>query len=88
MAHMIRLSPLERRILDRVLQVPGGYEDAEELLTAIGADRNQFVDALETLTDEGCLSVHSLGGNVVIAFGDLIGDTPADVIRADQVGDC
>lgn len=93
MANRIRLTDLERRILDRVLLSGDGYEDVEELLRAIGAERNQFVDALENLEGEGCLSVSSLGGAIVVACEDPLrkayeGVPTKGLICADRIGHC
>jgi hypothetical protein len=70
MASRIKLGDIERRILDRVLLSPDGFERIEDLLVAIDADRNQFVDALESLEGEGYLSVSNLGGSIIVACDD------------------
>jgi hypothetical protein len=70
MATRIKMSDIERRILDRVLLSPDGFERIEDLLAAIDTDRNQFVDALESLEGEGYLSVSNLGGSIIVACDD------------------
>lgn len=94
MATWIKLSNLEQRILERIMFDPDGFEPVEDLLQAMGADRNQFVDALETLEGEGCLSVASVGGVVVIATDDPIaricrefGGMPSSIYSG-HVGQC
>ena len=93
MATRIKLNALEQRILDRILMSGDGFEPVEELLAAIGGDRNQFVDALESLEGSGCLSVSSLGGSIVVACDDplreaLEGVSNAGLICASRVGHC
>jgi DNA-binding FadR family transcriptional regulator len=94
MATRIKMSELEQRILDRVFLSRDGFERVEDLLAAIGADRNQFVDALENLEGEGYLSVSSLGGSVVVASEDPIGLAVPDMhlrpsmILSHRVGHC
>ena len=79
-ATRIKLTDLEQQILDRVFLSSDGFAPVEDLLAATGADRNQFVDALESLEGEGYLSVANLGGSIVVASEDLL--TQA----ADEVG--
>lgn len=93
MATRIKMSQLERRILDRILLTGDGFEPVEDLLAALGADRNQFVDALETLEADGYLAVSSLGGSVVVAAMDPLAEicppigNPA-LIYTHRVGHC
>lgn len=71
-ADRIGLSELERRILDRVFRSEDGCEPVEDLLAALGADRNQFVDALEVLEGAGLLSVESMHGQIVVSSENLL----------------
>jgi hypothetical protein len=88
MATRIKLSDLERRILDRVVLSNDGFERIEELLAAIGGDRNQFVDALETLEGEGYVSVSNLGGDIVVACEDVLALVGSGTIYSGRVGHC
>lgn len=93
MATRIKLNGLEQRILDRILLSGDGFEPVEELLAAVGAERNQFVDALENLEGSGCLSVANYGGNIVVACDDPLreaydGIANAGLICTNRVGHC
>ena len=93
MATRIKLTALEQRILDRVFLSRDGFEPVEDLLAAIGGDRNQFVDALETLEGHGYLSVANLDGSIVVASEDLVtqavvGMDRASFVCANRIGHC
>ena len=68
MATRVRVTALERRILDLVYLSENGFERVEDLHQALGADQHDFVDALESLEGDGYLSVSNLGGSIVVAF--------------------
>ena len=93
MATRIKLNLLEQRILDRLLVSGEGYEPVEELLAEIGADRNQFVDALENLEGEGCLRVSNLGSSIIVSCEDPLlnaidGVPLTSAVCATRVGHC
>ena len=93
MATRIKMSELEQRIIDRVFHAQDGYEPIEDLLAEIGAERGQFVDALENLEGSGYLSVSNLGGNVVVASQDPVAIAQAEaphrgLIYSNRVGQC
>ena len=89
MATRIKLSNLERRILDRIFLSDDGFEPVENLLAAIGEDRNLFVDALESLEGAGYLSVANLGGSVVVACEDpLAGPLAGSFSHTNRIGHC
>ena len=93
MATRIKLNELEQRILDRILLSGDGFEPVEDLLAAIGAERNQFVDALENLEGAGCLSVSNFGGSIVVGCDDPLRDAyegiaNSGLICASRVGHC
>ena len=90
MATRIKLSNMEQQILDRVFLSPDGFEPVEDLLSAIGGDRNLFVDALEMLEGAGYLAVANVGGSVIVAcenpVRNLAGSAPT--LTTNRVGHC
>ena len=77
MATRVKMTALERRILDRVFLSANGFERVEDLHDAIGAEQTDFVDALETLEGDGYLSISNLGGAIVVAFDDPLAEACA-----------
>ena len=93
MATRVKMTSLERMILDRVFLSATGFERVEDLHDAVGADQTDFVNALESLEGDGYLSISNLGGAIVVAFDDPLSDgsgvpvAPA-LAYASRVGHC
>ena len=81
MATRIRLNALEQRIFDRVLR-SGDFEPVENLLRAIGAERNAFVDALEYLEGEGLLFVTQMNNEIFVGCSDI------SEMQGQRIGTC
>jgi len=93
MATHVRLTKLERRIIDRVYGSIGGFERVEDLHDAMGADRNDFVEALESLEVEGYLAISNFAGTIIVTSDDPLSASPTGVHGeaigfSTQVGHC
>ena len=89
MATRIKMSELEGQIIYKVFGSRDGFQRVEDLLEDLGAERTQFVDALQSLESSGFLSVQSLGENIIVTRSERIRDEPERyLMRHARVGRC